>query len=187
MTRQRITPSLVISIIALIVALGGVSYAAIQIPRNSVGTKQLKKNAVNTAKVRNGTLLRSDFRSGQLPGATWFADRSPVVPLLVLTNSFQNLVITPKLPAGSYVLSARANLAGAVSASSVICSLENDAAQNFTVGAGEGFALAMSATAVLQQPKKIELNCLTNGAGFPSVAQAHIIATRVTRVIGGGS
>ncbi len=181
MKRQRITPSLVISIIALVVALGGVSYAAIRIPKNSVGARQLKKNAVNTVKVKDRSLLRRDFRPGQLPGATWFADREPVVPLLALTNSFQALVTTPMLPAGPYVLSARANLVGGGANATVICSIENDAAQNFTVETGQGVALAMSATAVLGQPKKITLNCLTNG-GVASVAQAHIIATRVTKI-----
>lgn len=185
MKRQRITPSLVISIIALVVALGGVSYAAIKIPKNSVGTKQLKRNSVNTVKVKNRTLLRNDFRPGQLPGVTWFADRSPVVPLLDLSSSFQAVVTTPTLPAGSYLLNARGNLVGDVTAVAVICSIENDAAQNVTVGVGQVVALAMSATAVLDQPRKISLNCLGT-SGIASVAQAHIIATRVTRVIGGG-
>jgi len=62
---------------ALIVALGGTSYAAITLPRNSVGTKQLKPravarsdiraNAVTSAKVRNGSLLSKDFKAGQIP------------------------------------------------------------------------------------------------------------------------
>ncbi len=61
----------VVALVALFIALGGVSYAAIQIPKNSVGTKQLKKNAVNSAKVRNRSLLAADFKKGQLPrGAT---------------------------------------------------------------------------------------------------------------------
>lgn len=60
-----------IAVIALFIALGGASYAAIQIPRNSVGTKQLKKNAVTSQKVKNRSLLAADFRLGQLPrGAT---------------------------------------------------------------------------------------------------------------------
>ena len=60
-----------IALMALFVALGGTGYAAVALPRNSVGTKQLKKNAVTTAKVKNGSLLRADFRAGQLPaGAT---------------------------------------------------------------------------------------------------------------------
>jgi hypothetical protein len=37
------------------------------VPRNSVGTLQLKNNAVTAAKVRNFSLVAADFRSGQLP------------------------------------------------------------------------------------------------------------------------
>lgn len=57
----------VVAFLALAVALGGTSYAAITLPRNSVGPKQLKANAVTSAKVRNGTLLSKDFKPGQLP------------------------------------------------------------------------------------------------------------------------
>jgi len=183
MKRQRITPSLVISVIALIVALGGVSYAAIKIPKNSVGTKQLKKNSVTSAKVRNGTLLRNDFKSGQLPGLTWYQERQPTVPLLDLTGSFTPVVTTAQLPAGSYVLAGRANLYSSAGDSSAICSMAGDAAQNFTVSSGGGVALSMSSVAVLTEPGQIGLGCLANG-GNAQIAQAHIIATRVTRVIG---
>lgn len=65
--RRHLTPSLVISLIALFVALGGASYAAVKIPKNSVGTSQLKKNAVNSSKVRDRSLLAEDFKAGQLP------------------------------------------------------------------------------------------------------------------------
>jgi hypothetical protein len=46
---------------------GGVSYAAVTLPRNSVGTGQLKRNAVTTTKVRDHSLLARDFKTGQLP------------------------------------------------------------------------------------------------------------------------
>jgi hypothetical protein len=65
-TRQ-LTFANVVACIALFVALGGASYAAFKLPKNSVGTKQLKKNAVTSAKVRNGSLLAQDFKAGQLP------------------------------------------------------------------------------------------------------------------------
>ena len=52
--------------LALFVALSGTAYAA-TLPRNSVGTPQLKNRAVNSAKVRNFSLLRTDFRRGQIP------------------------------------------------------------------------------------------------------------------------
>ena len=48
----RPSPALVISIIALIIALGGTSYAAFSVPKNSVGSDQLRKNAVTTKKIR---------------------------------------------------------------------------------------------------------------------------------------
>ena len=56
-----------VAYLALAVALGGTSYAAVNLPKNSVGTKQLKKNAVTSPKVKNGSLLAADFKSGQLP------------------------------------------------------------------------------------------------------------------------
>jgi len=56
-----------IALVALFVALGGTSYAAIKLPANSVGAKQIKRDAVSSSKVKNGSLLKGDFKSGQLP------------------------------------------------------------------------------------------------------------------------
>ena len=63
--------------IALFVALGGTTYAAVVLPKNSVKAKQIatnavgaseiKSRAVGTSEVRNGRLLAEDFRAGQLP------------------------------------------------------------------------------------------------------------------------
>lgn len=75
---RRPSPALVISCVALTVALGGTSYATVlQVPKNSVGTAQLKSSAVTTkklassavttAKVLNGSLVAADFKSGSLP------------------------------------------------------------------------------------------------------------------------
>lgn len=66
-TLSRPTAPLFISIFALVVALGGTAYASGVLPRHSVGTVQLKKNAVVSGKVKDGSLLRADFRAGQLP------------------------------------------------------------------------------------------------------------------------
>lgn len=69
----------VTSTMALVIALGGTSYAAATLPRNSVGTPQIKRNAVGSAqiksnaigsvKIRDGSLLARDFAPGQLPTA----------------------------------------------------------------------------------------------------------------------
>jgi hypothetical protein len=49
-----------VGMLALFVALSGTAYAA-TLPRNSVGTPQLKKDAVTTKKVKNGEVMRADI------------------------------------------------------------------------------------------------------------------------------
>ena len=51
LVREKFTFANVVACLALFVALGGVSYAALQLPKNSVGSKQLKKKAVTPAKL----------------------------------------------------------------------------------------------------------------------------------------
>lgn len=65
--KRHLTPSLVLSVVALFVALGGTGYAISQLPKNSVGPAQIKKNAINSAKVKNRSLMAVDFKQGQLP------------------------------------------------------------------------------------------------------------------------
>jgi hypothetical protein len=55
-----------IALLALFVALGGTSYAAVKLPANSVGSKQIRTAAVNGTKVKDGSLLAKDFKAGQL-------------------------------------------------------------------------------------------------------------------------
>jgi hypothetical protein len=65
--RNRITSAHVIAMLALFVAMGGTGYAALSLPKNSVGSKQIKKNAVTSTKVKNGSLKAGDFKAGSLP------------------------------------------------------------------------------------------------------------------------
>jgi hypothetical protein len=64
---SKLTYANVISTLCLFLLLGGGAYAALKLPKNSVGTKQLKKNAVTGVKVKNHSLTAQDFRAGQLP------------------------------------------------------------------------------------------------------------------------
>jgi hypothetical protein len=57
----------VVATLALFLALGGVSYAAITIPKGSVGARQLRTGAVTSAKVRDHSLRSRDFAPGVLP------------------------------------------------------------------------------------------------------------------------
>jgi len=58
-----------IGLLALFVALGGTTYAATALPKNSVGTKQLKKNAVTSVKVKAGAVTGAKITNGAVSNA----------------------------------------------------------------------------------------------------------------------
>lgn len=66
---RHLTYSNVMATVAVFLALGGGAYAAIKLPRNSVGAPQLRADAVTSKKVKNGSLLPADFAAGTLPKA----------------------------------------------------------------------------------------------------------------------
>lgn len=67
-SRRWPSPAFLVAIAALMVTFGGAAYAASKLPKNSVGTKQIKNNAVTGAKVKAGSLGSGDFASGALRG-----------------------------------------------------------------------------------------------------------------------
>src|SRR6185312_15314335 len=58
-----------IAYLALIVALGGTSYAAINLPANSVGPRQLKSGAVTTNKLANGSVTAKKLDGKSIGGS----------------------------------------------------------------------------------------------------------------------
>ncbi len=75
--RGRLTYANVMATVAVFVALGGSSYAALSLPKKSVGTKQLKRNAITSSKVRNGAITGADVNEssfGQVPSAATAAN-----------------------------------------------------------------------------------------------------------------
>ncbi len=78
---QRPSAALVVACLALVVALSGTGYAAVVLPRNSVGTIHLKKGAVTSPKVRDKSLRLLDFAPAErlkLRGTT--GDAGPTGP-----------------------------------------------------------------------------------------------------------
>jgi len=76
LVRRRPSAPLVVSFIALFVSLGGAGYAAVSLPRNSVGNAQLqngsvgnwklKSNAVGARKIINGSVGAKQVDSSQV-------------------------------------------------------------------------------------------------------------------------
>jgi hypothetical protein len=104
--------------LALVIALGGTSYAAIKLPKNSVSTLQVKDRS----------LLKKDFRPGQLPagkkgatgaqgpegpagpggggGSSALVNRAEAVDALVPGNGDQ-VIQSINLPAGAWAVTAK--------------------------------------------------------------------------------
>jgi hypothetical protein len=69
---EKLTYANVMATVAVFIALGGASYAAVKLPKNSVGTKQIKNNAITGAKIKNGAISGSKVNLsslGQVPTA----------------------------------------------------------------------------------------------------------------------
>jgi hypothetical protein len=66
---RRPSPALVVSIISLVVAMGGAGYAAVKLPKGSVGNKQLKSRAVTTKKIKDGAVTTKKLKRGAVTDA----------------------------------------------------------------------------------------------------------------------
>jgi hypothetical protein len=101
--RRLPSPAMVVACIALAVALGGTSYAAIKLPRNSVGTKQLQNNAVVASKLsprsvgpqklQNNAVTTRTVKDGQLTGAKIVESTLAKVPSAANADSAANAVL----------------------------------------------------------------------------------------------
>ncbi|HET7120282.1 MAG TPA: hypothetical protein VFI17_03400 [Solirubrobacterales bacterium] len=202
----KLTFSNVIACIALFVALGGAAVAATSLPKNSVGTRQLKKAAVTSAKVKDGSLKGVDFAPGQLPAGKAGerglpgspGERGPSDAYYVLDNNAgsNSKTISVSVPAGDYAVSASVMVANSDMANwaRVNCVLESPQDEtlghygvaNLFAGLAQGPADAfygMNATeAGLSLPVDgtIKYECTRpSGTASVSIYQARIVAIRV--------
>ncbi len=142
--------------LALVVALGGTSYAAIKLPRNSVSSIQVKDRS----------LLKKDFKTGQLPagkkgaagpagpagapgagGSAAIVNRAEALEALVPGNADQ-VVQSMSLPAGSFAVTAKfiAENATAVAGGTLACTLTIGGAAVDSLGPGAGIDFDQGAT-----------------------------------------
>jgi hypothetical protein len=66
--RRRLTYANVMSTVAVFVALGGGAYA-LSVPKNSVGTRQIKRSAVTSTKIRPSAVTTAKIKRGAVASA----------------------------------------------------------------------------------------------------------------------
>ena len=90
MSRLRPSPAMVVACLALLVALGGTGYAAIVLPANSVGAKQLKKGSVERAKIKPGAIDATNVAANSLGGASINESSLAKVPAAAAADTAAN-------------------------------------------------------------------------------------------------
>ena len=85
MKKFRINPSLLISMVALFVALGGVSYAAA-----TIGSAEIKNNSVRSKDVKNGDLRGKDLKANTIGGSRVLESSLAKVPSAASADNAAN-------------------------------------------------------------------------------------------------
>ena len=80
MPRRLPSPALVVASLALAVALGGTTYAATALPKNSVGAKQLKSGSVSTVKLAKGSVTSRQIKDHTIVAADLAKNAYPALP-----------------------------------------------------------------------------------------------------------
>lgn len=177
--------------LALVIALGGTSYAAIKLPKNSV----------TSATVKDRSLLKKDFKTGQLPagkrgpagpagpagpsgdaggaGASGsslaFFNRAEALENLIPGTGDQT-VQSLNLPAGNWVVTAKFVAENATATGTLACRLTLGGSVIDSLGPGAGVDFDQGAAS----------NTLT-GAGSLGAAGAAAVICNTNNSVGAGS
>jgi hypothetical protein len=208
--RPRLTyANVMVTLLAFVVLCGGGAYAASQLGKESVGTKQLKKNAVTGVKVKDGTLRPKDF-AGRLsapaiPGPAGPPGPSGAGPAYQASGDvnsdkfssslFGSTVVALPVPPGPYFVtsSVEVETVNAV-ASTVQCRLINgngggelSAIQRSQPVRADGASDSFTLTALFEVSagQSLNLQCSKSSAGSSArVSSANVVAVRVTDFTG---
>jgi hypothetical protein len=196
-----------IALLSLFVALGGTTWAAMSLPANSVGTPQLKANAVTGGKVKNHSLTGADIllsSLGKVPSAAHAATADSATKATsadtataagtAYSTHFESALSLPgtpttvaalTLPAGSYVLSAKAQV-DTLSASDIVeCDLVagTNSDRSFVQGGASHESQILTNSLVHQfaeaGPVQLSCNAITGG----TLSQVRLTAIQVANVV----
>jgi hypothetical protein len=197
--RQRLTYANVIATVALFLALGGAAVAATQLPRNSVGTGQLKAGAVTAGKIAKKA--RNQLRGSRGPagpqgktgakgpkgatgntgarGAQGEAGTGPAFEVFATNKAIgsgASAIAAQNLAAGAYVVSANVAIIS-TGPTEVTCTLNGGGEAVGYVESGAPTTLSLSVTRNISGAGNATLTC--SAPGGATAKYANVIATQV--------
>jgi len=204
--RRHLTYANVAASLALFLALGGAAYAATQLPKNSVGTNQIRKEAVTAAKIakktrqqlqgargpagqqgpqgktgKTGAKGATGARGAQgntgAPGVDGTGPALEVVASPKLIEAGGSTVVSQNLAPGAYVVTADVVVESAI-ATAVTCTLNGSNGEAVgNVEAGFPVTLTLSGVRSLGAASAATLTCAAPGGA--TAKYANLIATQV--------
>jgi hypothetical protein len=202
--RRYLTYANVIATLALFLALGGAAYAATQLPRNSVGTGQLKAEAVTAGKIAKKT--RNQLRGTTGPqgpqgkigkqglkgatgakgangatgarGAAGTDGTGPAFEVFGTNKAVPGPIVAQTLGAGSYVLSANVSLTNSSGTTAkVACTISGGGAMEASIESAGSATISISIVRNLTAATAVEVSC--SGPTGVTATYANMIATQV--------
>lgn len=111
------SPSMAVAFLTLLVALGGTSYAVVNLPAKSVGARELKRNAVTKSKIKKNAVNGAKVGRDTLGGRDIAEGDLAEVPAADEANSADRATIAQRATtADSATIAERATTAGTASA-----------------------------------------------------------------------
>lgn len=109
---KRPSPALVVALLALIVALGGTSYAAAKLPKNSVGSKQVKNSSLQAKDIAPGAIGPASLAPGLLgeKSNVYYGIARAQKTIIGAVGVDTPYITLTGLPAGAYLLTAHLTL-----------------------------------------------------------------------------
>jgi hypothetical protein len=191
---------MVIALLALLVALGGTSWAAVTLAPRSVNNAALNTGAVNSRVIQNGQVKSQDLARGVLrrgpagaPGQTGATGPTgPAGPSDAFSRFLNSPLVVPSTPttltsltipaAGKYVVWGKAffQATGVGASGTITCGLlagtDSDQSQTF-VGVGTNFTLSLNVVHEFTAAGTVDFKCAYVGTG--TATANHIKATAI--------
>ena len=207
--RFKPSPAMAVASIALLVALGGTSWAAVTLAPRSVNSAALQTGAVNSRVIQNGQVKASDLGAGVIrrgpagaqgaPGPS--GPTGPAGPSDAFSRFLNGPIAVPDSPttltslsipsAGKYVAWAKAFGAnsGVGGQGTWACQLaagtDTDVSQTY-LAAGQNFNLSTTVVHEFTAAGTIDFKCMFTGSGTTTANQIKITAIKVNNLTNSG-